>query len=565
MEKRWILKDADSDKVLSLKEELRIHPVLCRLLVQRGIYTFDEAKHFFRPSLDHLHDPFLMKDMYKATHRIAEAIARHERILIYGDYDVDGTTAVALVYLFFKDIYSNIDFYIPNRYLEGYGISFRGVDYAKQNNCTLMIALDCGIKANDKADYAASLGVDLIICDHHLPGSEIPNAYAVLDPHQPGCNYPYKELSGCGIGFKLIQAFAKEHDIPFEKVYTLLDLVVISIASDIVPITGENRVLSYFGLVVLNENPRAGLKALTKVSGFEAPLNISNIVFGLGPRINAAGRMDDASKAVQMLISDTQEHAKNGANILQERNIDRKEVDKKITSDALFMLENDGETPQLVTNVLFNDAWHKGVIGIVASRVLDHYYKPTILLTQSNGLIFGSARSIKGFDIYEAIKQCSDLLEQYGGHMFAAGLSLLPENLEKFKKRFDDVVRASILPEQLKPQIEIDAEICLKDIKPAFYNIVKQFAPFGPGNMQPVFLAKNLCDNGRSKIVGDNHLKMGLKDEHLFIAYAIAFQKGVMHNDICKGNKFDVCFTVEENIYNDTTSLQLNIKEIKLN
>ncbi|MFI5171208.1 MAG: single-stranded-DNA-specific exonuclease RecJ, partial [Chitinophagales bacterium] len=532
MDKRWVFKETDDEKVISLQQELKVHPIVCRLLVQRGINTFDEAKKFFRPEISDLHDPYLMKDMQKAVDRINNAIAANERILIFGDYDVDGTTSVALVYSFFSEMYSNIDFYIPDRYHEGYGISIKGIDYAKNTNCGLIIALDCGIKANDKVDYANNAGIDFIICDHHIPGEKIPAAFAVLDPHQADCKYPYKELSGCGIGFKLVQAFALHHDIPIERILHLLDLVVVSIASDIVPITGENRVLAYHGLQQLNNNPRPGFKALIEITGYEIPLNISNIVFGLGPRINAAGRMDDANKAVKMLIADSVEKAKNGADILQEKNVNRKEIDKKITNDAMLMMQNDPLTNEKVTTVLFSDEWHKGVIGIVASRLIDHYYKPTILLTSSGGMLFGSARSIKNFDIYEAILECSDLLEQFGGHMFAAGLSLLPENLEKFKIRFEEVVRKRIKPEQLIPEIEIDSTLELKDITPTLNKILKQFAPFGPKNMLPVFMSSSLKSNGRSKIVGDNHLKLGLKDNNFFNADAIAFQKGNFYDMI---------------------------------
>lgn len=565
MEKRWVIKDADDEIVNSLQQDLKVNHVICKLLVQRGIYTFEAAKQFFRPGIEHLHDPFLMKDMHKAIARINTAINNNERILIYGDYDVDGTTSVALAYSFFHHIYKNIDYYIPDRYKEGYGISIQGIDHAKKEGCTLIIALDCGIKAVDKIDYANSLGVDFIICDHHIPGDIVPAAHAVLDPHQPDCNYPYKELSGCGIGFKLIQAYAINHNIPIEQIIPYLDLVVVSIASDIVPLTGENRVLAHFGLTQLNTNPRPGLKALIKLSGYEGPLNISSIVFGLGPKINAAGRMDDANKAVRMLIAETVEHATTGADELQVQNVDRKAVDKKITADALNILQNDAGVADRVSTVMWSADWHKGVIGIVASRLLDHYYKPTILLTESNGMLFGSARSVKNFDIYEAIKSCSDLLEQYGGHMYAAGLSMKPENFEAFKQRFDDTVRATIKPEQLIPEIEIDAALNLRNISKKFNDIIKQFAPFGPQNMDPIFMSGELLNNGRSKIVGDNHLKLGLKDNDLINAEAIAFQKGAFFNAISNGARFDICYTIEENTYRNTTSLQLNVRDIKLN
>ncbi len=564
MDKRWVFKETDEEKVNSLQQQLKVNPIICKLLIQRGIHTYDEAKKFFRPTIDDLYDPFLMKDMQKAVDRINVAISKNERILIFGDYDVDGTTSVALVYSFFRDLYSNLDYYIPDRYHEGYGISFKGIDYAKETNCTLIIALDCGIKANDKIDYANERNIDFIICDHHIPGDKVPDAVAILDPQQIDCNYPYKELSGCGIGFKLVQAFAQQHNIPMEKIIPLLDLVVVSIASDIVPITGENRVLAFCGLEQLNANPRPGLKALIEITGYNTPLSISNIVFGLGPRINAAGRMDDANKAVRMLVSESVEKAKDGADILQEKNVDRKEIDKKITLDAIRMLQEDEEVANRVTTVLCSSEWHKGVVGIVASRLLDHYYRPTILLTESNGMLFGSARSVKNFDIYEAIKQCNDLLEQFGGHMYAAGLSLRPENFEKFKQRFEEVVRATITPDQLIPEIEIDSALELKDITPTFNNIIKQFAPFGPQNMYPVFMTGKLKNNGRSKIVGDNHLKLSIKDSNLYNVEAIAFQKGNYFNDIAKGSSFDLCYTIEENNFRDMKSLQLNVREIKI-
>ncbi len=565
MNKRWVIKETDEEKVNSLQEQLKVNPIICKLLIQRGINTYDEAKKFFRPTIDDLHDPFLMKDMQKAIDRIDHAIENNERILVFGDYDVDGTTSVALVYSFFREIYPNIDFYIPDRYKEGYGISFKGIDYAEETKCTLIIALDCGIKANDKIDYANKKNIDFIICDHHIPGEFVPEAIAVLDPHQKDCSYPYKELSGCCIGFKLVQAFSKQHQIPDGKIIPLLDLVVVSIASDIVPITGENRVLAFCGLEQLNANPRPGLKALIEITGYTIPLSISNIVFGLGPRINAAGRMDDANKAVRMLVSETVENAKDGADILQEKNVDRKEMDKKITLDAKRMLDEDPDVANKVTTVLWSSDWHKGVVGIVASRLLDHYYRPTILLTLSNGMLYGSARSVKNFDIYEAIKECSDLLDQFGGHMYAAGLSLLPENFEKFQQRFEEVVKATIKPEQLIPEIEIDSALELKDITPTFNNIIKQFAPFGPQNMYPVFLSTKLKNSGRSKIVGDNHLKLSVKDANLYNVEGIAFQKGDYFTKIANGAYFDLCYTIEENDFRDKKSLQLNVREIKIN
>lgn len=564
MEKRWVIKEVDEEKVNSLQKALSTNKVICELLVQRGIYTYDSAKDFFRPSLEHLHDPFLMKDMQRAIDRINKAISNNERILIYGDYDVDGTTSVALTFSFFNSFYKNMEYYIPDRYLEGYGISTKGIDHAKNNGCSLVIALDCGIKAVDKMEYANSLGIDFIICDHHIPGEDIPTAFAVLDPHQSDCNYPYKELSGCGIGFKLIQAYTINHSLPIETIVPYLDLVVVSIASDIVPLTGENRVLAHFGLIQLNKNPRPGLKALIEISGYEGQLSISNIVFGIGPRINAAGRMDDANKAVSMLISETVEQAKNGADVLQDKNVDRKEIDKKITADALNILALDPDSNDRVSTVIWSADWHKGVIGIVASRLLDHYYRPTILLTESKGMLYGSARSVKNFDIYEAIKSCSELLDQFGGHMYAAGLSMKPENFELFKEKFEATVKATIKPEQLIPEIEIDAHLNLDDITHKFNNTIKQFAPFGPLNMEPIFMSDNLLNNGRSKIVGDNHLKLGVKDRNSSNADGIAFQKGEFHTAISSGARFALCYTIEENYYKEIKSLQLNVRDIKL-
>ncbi len=564
MDKRWVIKAADEEKVLSLQKDLKVHPVICSLLIQRGIYTYDAAKQFFRPSLSDLHDPFLMRDMEKAVLRITDAINNNERILIFGDYDVDGTTAVALMYAFFYTRYRNIDFYIPDRYKEGYGISYQGIDYAKANNCTVMIALDCGIKAIDKAAYAKSLDIDLIVCDHHIPGDALPDCYALLDPHRPDCTYPYKDLSGCGIGFKLIHAYALYHGIPVEQIISYLDLVVVSIASDIVPIMGENRILAYYGLEQLNKNPRPGLKALIEIAGYTPPLNISSIVFGLGPRINAAGRMDDANKAVRMLISDSVSDARDGAGELQDKNVDRKAVDKRITADALNMLQQDPLTEQRVSTVLHGGDWHKGVIGIVASRLLDHFYRPTILLAESNGMLHGSARSVKNFDIYEAIKSCSDLLEQFGGHMYAAGLTMQKDNFEKFRDRFDEVVRASIKPEQLIPEIEIDAVVTLSDINQPFYKILKQFAPFGPNNMEPVFMTEQVRNTGRSKIVGDGHLKVSVKDVSKAIVDGIAWQKGHHFDRIATGSPFDICYTLEENTFRDMTNLQMLVKDIRI-
>ena len=547
----------------NLQQQLKIQPVFCQLLVQRGIKTFEEAKTFFRPSLEHLHDPFLMKDMDRAVERIDKAIAQKEKILVYGDYDVDGTTSVALVYSFFKNHYKWIDYYIPNRYTEGYGISTQGIDYAKEHGYTLIIALDCGIKSVDKVDYAKKLGVDFIICDHHLPDEQIPKAIAVLDPKRPDCKYPYKELSGCGIGFKLIQAWSKLHVITMEELRHYLDLVVVSIASDIVPITGENRVMAHFGLQIINHNPRPGLQALINLSGVKRDLNISDIVFVIGPRINAAGRMDDAKEAVKLLVSEHADHAFDNAEELNKKNFERREHDKGITEEALEMLRSNEEEISKKTTVLFRPHWHKGVIGIVASRLIEQYYRPTIILTESQGVISGSARSVPGFDIYSAIQKCSDLLDQFGGHMFAAGLTMKPENVDAFKAKFEKVVSESIDETLLVPEISIDAELELEDITENFYNILKQFAPFGPANMKPVFVTRNVIDKG-ARIVGDDHIKFkfGLKNKKEAFISGIGFGMASKFDHI-EDNVFDVCYTVEENEWRGNKSIELLVKEVK--
>ena len=562
MKKRWVVKGFDQGIAKHLNDVLKIHPVLCQLLAQRSIATFSEAKDFFRPEWKHLHDPFLMKDMDKAIARIQSAMQQKEKILIYGDYDVDGTTSVATVYTFLKKYYNDLNYYLPDRYIEGYGISHQGIDWAKANGFQLIIALDCGIKAMDKIEYANNLGIDFIICDHHLPGEEIPAAVAVLDPKRVDCDYPYKELSGCGIGFKLMQAFALTHSIPEAELHSLLDLVVISIASDIVPITGENRVLAFLGLQQLNNNPREGVKALIKASNAKRELNISDIVFILGPRLNAAGRMDDARNAVKLLISETSTQAENNADTLNEKNKARKEVDESITNEALQMLNDDSEQEKKST-VLFQPHWHKGVIGIVASRMLDHYYRPTIILTESNGVAAGSARSVAGYDIYNAIKSCSDLLEQFGGHMFAAGLTLKKENVEAFKQRFEEVVSQSIDERMLVPEITIDAEISPADISNRFYDVLKQFAPFGPHNMKPVFVSKRMVDTGHSRIVGVNHLKLSLmKTDTPYRLNGIAFS-GDQYFDLVKSKvPIDICYTLEENEWNNIKTIEMNVRDI---
>jgi single-stranded-DNA-specific exonuclease len=561
MEKRWVFKPYNEEVAQRLQQQLNINPVICRLLAQRGIVTYDQAKAFFRPELSQLHDPFLMKDMDKAIDRIERAMHNKEKILIYGDYDVDGTTAVALVFSFFKKIYYEIDYYIPDRYKEGYGVSMQGVDYAKENGITLIIALDCGIKSKDKIEYATSLGIDFIVCDHHLPPKEIPNAAAVLDPKRPDCKYPFKELSGCGIGFKLLQAFTKKNNLPEDELIAYLDLVAVSIASDIVPMLGENRVLAYFGLQTLNNNPRKGFKALIEASNMKRALTISDVVFVLGPRINAAGRIDDARHAVKLLISETVEHANDRAEILNKKNQLRREFDFAITEEALSMLDT-AEYKSKKYTILYQPHWNKGVIGIVASRLIERYYRPTIVFTESNGMAVGLARSLPGFDLYKAISQCSDLLDQFGGHMFAAGLSLKKENLPEFISRFEKVVNETIDARLLIPEVEIDAELEIEDISIKLYNIIKQFAPFGPGNMKPVFITKGLKDTGGTRIIKEEHLKVMVSKNGSRQLRGIAFGKAAYYQQVTD-SRVDICYTLEENEWNDNISIEMNVKDIK--
>ncbi|MDB5000971.1 MAG: single-stranded-DNA-specific exonuclease RecJ [Mucilaginibacter sp.] len=566
MTKRWVLKDAADDSIVQeLSAALNINPVLSSLLVHRGITNFEGARYFFRPSQLHLHDPFLMQDMEKAIERIEQAIAQNQKVLIYGDYDVDGTTSVALVYSFFKKRYDNLEYYIPDRYKEGYGISTAGIDYAAANGFALIIALDCGIKSVDKIAYANTLGVDFIICDHHLPGDELPAAVAILDPKRLDCEYPYKELSGCGIGFKLIQAYAEKHDLPFEEVSEYLDLVAISVACDIVHITGENRVLAHLGLQKINENPCIGVKMLMEVAGKTKEYTISDVVFLLGPRINAAGRIDDAKHAVELLIACHEDAAKEKGDMINIRNTERKGHDVQITDEALSMIDNDDVLIARKSTVVFNENWHKGVIGIVASRLTEKYYRPTVVLTHSNGHIAGSARSVLGYDLYEALCGCSDLLLQFGGHKYAAGLTMEPENLAAFIEKFEEVVSATITDEQLIQQIRIDAELELKDIESKFYRILTQFAPFGPENMAPVFLTKNVYVSGNAGLVGGNHIRMAIMQPGSAAFNCIAFNHAEYLPLLKPNVPFDVCYTIEENIWREQRTIQLNIKGIRFN
>jgi single-stranded-DNA-specific exonuclease len=554
MEALWQHNLVDEAKVKLLQEALKISPTLCRLLVQRDIETFEEAKTFFRPSLEMLHPPMLMKNMDKAILRIENAMANSDKILFFGDYDVDGTTSVSLLYLFFSQIYSEIDYYVPDRNTEGYGISTQGIDYAAEQGISLIIALDCGIKSVDKVAYAAEKNIDFIICDHHTPGDVLPAAVAILNPKQEDCPYPYKELSGCGIGFKLCQAFVEKNNLNIDPLYSLLDLVCVSIACDIVPITGENRILAKFGLDLLNKSPSIGLANISKHLDLAKDFTISDVVFKIGPRINAAGRMAHAKSAVKVLLGleDVQ--------VLQANNQERQQLDKEITESALEYLSK--ESANLVSNVVFDPSWHKGVVGIVASRIIETHYKPTVVLCESQGKLTGSARSVEGFNVYEPLDACSDLMLNFGGHAYAAGLTLAMENLDIFKQRFNEEVAKRILPEQLQPKIKMDALLGLEEISTRFFSILQQFSPFGPGNMRPIFECKNLWDTGNSKVVGENHLKLSLTDKKGNNIQGIAF-KMANKLTLLKNGSVDICFVIEENHWNGNVRLEMNVKDMK--
>ncbi len=587
METKWILhQPVDKQLVDEIVKVLGIDENLATLLVQRGITSFEEAKTFFRPQLSQLHDPFLMTDMDKAVDRVLQAINNGEKLLVYGDYDVDGTTAVAVVYTYLKPFFKKkkIEFYIPDRYEEGYGISFKGIDYAADNGFKLVIALDCGIKANERIDYANERGVDFIICDHHRPGDVIPNAVAVLDAKRSDCHYPYDELSGCGVGFKLVTALSMRGLGTIEQVYDLIDLLAVSIAADIVPITGENRVLAHFGLKQLNKKPRPGIEAILQHANIyrrdeeqmedednvlTRELTISDLVFLIGPRINAAGRIAKASDSVRLLIADKKEHAEKLAASINDLNDERREFDNRITEEALGMIADDQELKDAKSTVVFNAKWHRGVIGIVASRLTDYYYRPTIVLTRANGLVTGSARSIRNFDIYDAIDHCSDLLEHFGGHKYAAGLSMKPENLPEFRRRFEAYVAEHLVDEDFVPELEVDLKINFADITAKFMRILNQFAPFGPGNMAPVFWTDNVIDAGGSRPVGGHrHLKLtvsqiGDAEQGVAPFSGIAFQKGDLFDRIHAGEPFSICYHLEYNTWQGKTNLQLNVKDIK--
>lgn len=563
-DKRWTIKPTDEQVTKNIQDALNIHPALCSMLAQRGITDFDSAKYYFRPELSHLHDPLLMKDMQQAVQRITDAIEWHERILVYGDYDVDGTTSVSVVYSFLRNQYEgDLGYYIPHRYREGYGVSKEGIDYAKEHGYTLMITLDCGIKSYDLIKYAQSLGIDVIVCDHHTPDKQIPPAVAILNPKQHDCNYPYKELSGCGIGFKLITALANKWGLPDESYLQYLDLVATSIAADIVPIDGENRVLAFYGLKKVNENPSLGIKTLMELSEVKKAMTISDLVFVIGPRVNAAGRMDDAKKAVELFTETDPEKAYEHAEALKSDNEDRREVDKSTTEEALALIQGDEKSSQKKSTVLYQEHWHKGVVGIVASRLIDHFYRPTIILTKSNDKVSGSARSVMGFNIYEAIHECRDLLDNYGGHFYAAGMTMDPNNVEAFINRFEEVVSESITPDLLVPEIEIDAELKLTDITQSFYNILKQYAPFGPANMRPVFMTRHVFDyKGYSKVVKDMHIKFCVHQHGGFVMDGIGF--GMVDKfDIISSGPFDIVYTIHENEYRGNVNLQMRVIDIR--
>ena len=581
IEKRWVVKpQGNPEAVAAMAAATGISPVLANLLVQRGIDTLEKAKKFFNPQLSDLHDPFLMKDMDKAVERVERAVRNREKIMVYGDYDVDGTTAVALVYKFLRQIgHKDLLFYIPDRYTEGYGISTKGIDYAARKGATLIIALDCGIKAIEKVDYAKRKGVDFIICDHHLPAEEIPRAVAVLDPKRADCSYPFDELSGCGVGFKLVQAYCQKNGIPFQQIEPLLDLLAVSIASDIVPLVDENRILAHYGLLRLNASPSKGLLSIIKICGLDRHnITIDDIVFKIGPRINAAGRMrmdendENAAPsggyaAVNLLIEGNESLAEEFGSVIDGFNQDRKCIDRSVTQEAHDFIEAHAELKAAKSTVIYNPRWMKGIVGIVASRLIETYYRPTVVLTMSNGFVTGSARSVPGFDLYQAIESCSDLLENFGGHMYAAGLTMRPERVEEFTRRFNAYVEENIDPITLQPQVEIDSELFFSNITPAFRRDLNRFQPFGPGNPAPVFVTRGVVSHGETKLVGADceHLRMDLmqRQKPNTTIQTIAFQQPTHYEWIRAGHPIDVCYQIVENHYRGSVSVQLRIKDIK--
>lgn len=580
--KLWKIKDKTNEAIVShLMEILNVPYQIAYLLANRNISTKEQAKEFFRPDIDKLHDPFLMKDMAKATERILKAIHNNENILIYGDYDVDGTSAVAMLFSFLSRFTEKIDFYIPDRDSEGYGISFKAIDLASKKSISLIITLDCGIKDTDAIKYGKSKNIDFIICDHHQPDEILPSAYAILNPKCPNCSYPFKELSGCGIGFKLIQALSQKKNIPFEDIKPYLDLVTLSIAADIVPIVGENRIIAFYGLDRINKNPRPGIEALLKLASikrrpeslhkvdynFTKYISISDLVFIIGPRINAAGRIDSGRNSVNLLLSQTKEEAERYAQIINDFNKERKNLDKQAFEDALKIIKDNPELKERKTIILFNRQWHKGVVGIVASRLIEVYYKPTIIFTESNGLLTGSARSIKEFDLYQAIESCKDLIENFGGHKYAVGLSIKPNNFNKFCNQFEEYVNQMITDNMLIPEIEIDMELNFTDITPKFIRLLKQFAPFGPCNMTPVFITRQVYDTGFSRPINENHLKLNVTQPQYkgagFDGIAFGFGNFFEHIHIHK-KPITICYHIEENEWNGRMHLQLNIKDMKI-
>ena len=558
MIKNWIIKHADKDIINKLSQTLNVSEIIAHLLTLRGIQNFEQAKKFFRPKLSDLHDPFLMKNMNSAIKRIEHAIVNKEKILVYGDYDVDGTTSVSMMYNFLKKQTVEVDYYIPCRYKEGYGISLNGIDYAYNNNFSLIIALDCGIRANKQIEYANTKQIDFIICDHHTPSNKIPSAYSILNPKQTDCQYPYKHLSGCGVGFKLIQAFCLYKNLPLDEAYAFLDLVTVSIGADIVPINGENRVLAFYGMQKINSNPSIGVKTLIKVLKSK-DIKMSDVIFGIAPRINAAGRIDHAKKAVDLLVEKDFNRANLILNEIEKNNDARKEIEKKITKDAVSKVDNLKKSI-----VVYSNKWHKGVVGIVASRIVEKFYKPTIVLVEQDGMLVGSARSVNKFDVYEAINKCSHLLEKFGGHKYAAGLSIKKENINLFISAFENVVSQMIKPEHLYPNLYIDMQIKTTEINHKLFRIIQQFAPFGPTNMNPVFVSKKVIDSGNAKQVGEDkaHLKLNILDAHQTIP-AIAFGLGSKYDKTINKNEIDICYSISENEWNGNKQLQLLIKDIK--
>jgi single-stranded-DNA-specific exonuclease len=562
MSYRWTAYPKLNDqKVEQLADSINVTPYIATLLLQRGVENYEQAKKFFRPQLTELYDPFLMKDMDKAIERVGKAIQNKERILIYGDYDVDGTTSVSIVFSFFRKLTDNIEYYIPDRYKEGYGVSKIGIDYAAETGVSLIIALDCGTRSIELIQYAKELGIDFIVCDHHLPGDELPEAVALLNPKRFDCEYPYKELSGCGIGFKLIQAYAQAYDMPFEEAAKYLDLVAVSTCSDIVEILDENRILVYYGLKKINEDPCIGLQALLQSYQIKNEYEVSDIVFGIGPKINAAGRIADAKSSVKLLIEEDFHQALLFAKTLIENNTERKDIDNDITKEALMILEQSAELQSRNSTVLYSENWHKGVIGIVASRLIETYYKPTIIFSEVNGMLTGSARSVKDFDVHDAIGACGDLVVQYGGHKYAAGLTIKKETFEAFKERFEEIVTQKSTAALLTPEIEYDLELDFEEITPKFFNVLNQFKPHGPGNMVPIFRSNNLLDSG-SKIVKEKHLKILAQQKGIKFD-GIAFNMSDAYSIVSSNQAFDICYSLEINEFKGKKNLQLKVKDIK--